>query len=68
MTTTKAIIAECAELLNVHEVAQLLTVSVRTVWSWTYDGRLAAVRLSDRVTRWRRSDVLQFIEQQRTAN
>jgi excisionase family DNA binding protein len=38
-------------LLTPREVAECLSVSVRTVYSWLEAGRLPAVRLSERVTR-----------------
>jgi excisionase family DNA binding protein len=38
-------------LLTPREVAQRLRVSPRTVYSWIGSGRLASVRLSERVTR-----------------
>jgi excisionase family DNA binding protein len=38
-------------LLTPKEVAERLRVSPRTVYSWIEDGRLASVRLSERVTR-----------------
>jgi excisionase family DNA binding protein len=37
--------------LTVHQVAERLSVSARTVWSWISDGRLRAIRLSARTTR-----------------
>jgi excisionase family DNA binding protein len=38
-------------LLTPREVAERLRVSPRTVYSWIQSGRLASVRLSERVTR-----------------
>jgi len=45
------------ELLTVGEVAKLLKVSPHTIYRWIADGRLRAVRYSQRVLRVRRSDV-----------
>lgn len=39
------------QLLTPREVAARLSVSPRTVYSWIAEGRLASVRLSERVTR-----------------
>lgn len=50
-------------LLTVAEVAELLTVSTRTVWAWVADGTLPEpMRKGKRWTRWRRKDVEAFLE------
>lgn len=50
------------KLVNVHEVAERLAVSVRQVWKLASAGRMPSpVRLA-RSVRWRESDVSRFIE------
>jgi prophage regulatory protein len=50
-------------LLTVEDLADLLSLSRRTVWRWLNDGRLPVpLRLSPRVVRWRASDVQQFLD------
>jgi len=49
-------------LLAYSEVARLLGVSERTVWSMVNQGDLPAVRLSKSVVRIDRRDLDQFIE------
>jgi len=51
-------------LLSVDGVARLLSVSVRTVWKLTSTGELPSpIKLpGTRVVRWRRSEVLEWVE------
>jgi excisionase family DNA binding protein len=49
------------ELLTVNQVAKLLGVSPRLVWILAAEGNLPSVRIR-RCTRWRRVDVVHFIE------
>lgn len=49
------------EYLRVKEVAQYMGISVSTVWLFTKQGKLNAIKLSDRVTVWRLSDIDAFI-------
>lgn len=49
-------------LLAYSEVARLLGVSERTVWSMVNQGDLPAVRLAKSVVRIHRHDLDQFIE------
>jgi predicted DNA-binding transcriptional regulator AlpA len=52
-------------MLNVREVAELLQVSVRTVWYWRDKGRLPPpFQLGKQVVRWRTMDVLNWIVEQ----
>jgi excisionase family DNA binding protein len=51
-----------SELLTVNQVAVLLGVSPRLVWLLAAQGDLPSVRIR-RCTRWRRGDVLLFIDQ-----
>jgi len=50
------------ELLTVAQVAELLGVSSRLVWLLAEQGKLPPVRIR-RCTRWRRADVLRYIDQ-----
>jgi len=51
-----------ALLLDVKDVAKLLRVSVRTVWTWRDMGRLPAPVKIGRCVRWRRQDVEEWID------
>jgi excisionase family DNA binding protein len=48
-------------LMTYQQVAQVMQISVRTVWEMAKQGRLPAVRTGGRV-RFRRETVLRFIE------
>jgi excisionase family DNA binding protein len=37
--------------LTVHQVAERLNISARTVWAWIAEGRLRAIKLGPRTTR-----------------
>lgn len=50
------------DLLTVKEAASLLSVSERTLWKMIAEGRLAAIRLSRRITRIHRSEVRTMID------
>jgi excisionase family DNA binding protein len=50
------------ELLTAQQTAELLGVSQRLVWLLAANGDLPAVRIR-RCTRWRRADVLAFVDQ-----
>ena len=47
-------------LLNVKEVAQRLRISVPTVYDWAAKGILPHIRLSDRVLRFRETDIEKY--------
>ena len=49
------------ELLTATQAAELLGVSPRLVWVLAGDGELSPVRIR-RCTRWRRADVLRYID------
>ena len=54
------------ELLDAKELARRMSISVRTVWRLSGEGRLPRpVRLGDRIVRWRVSDVEAFLEKKR---
>ena len=49
------------ELFRVKAVASYLGVGVSTVWLFTKQGKINAIKLSDRVTVWAKSDLDAFI-------
>ena len=44
-------------LLKAHEVAEMLGVSVGSVWRWSASGRLPAPVKLGRASRWRKSEI-----------
>jgi len=49
-------------VINVREVAELLGVNARTVWRMSQRGEIPApIRLSERIVRWRLSDLREFL-------
>ncbi|HEY2181327.1 MAG TPA: helix-turn-helix domain-containing protein [Solirubrobacteraceae bacterium] len=50
------------ELLTPTEVAQLLRITPRTVNRYAVDGRLQRVKIGERLSRYRREDVLALID------
>ena len=49
--------------LRERQVRQLIPVAHSTLWAWVRTGRFPApVKLSDRITVWRSSDVQAFIK------
>ncbi|NOG54737.1 MAG: helix-turn-helix domain-containing protein [Planctomycetes bacterium] len=51
------------ELLSVKQTATLLGLAERTVWRYANSGRLPApLRLSSRAVRWRRRDLLAWLD------
>ena len=52
-------------LLDSKEVANLLGVSHTTIWRMRCEGRLPApIQVSSRLVKWRRSDILDWVDQQ----
>jgi len=49
------------ELLTAKQTAELLSISIRTVWELARQNKLRPIRIR-RCTRWRRSDVIQFVD------
>jgi excisionase family DNA binding protein len=50
-------------LLTVDEVAEMLNVSVRKVWTMNAVGQLPpAVRLGAKSVRWREADIRRYVE------
>lgn len=54
-------------LLNVNEVAEILCVSIRTVWALRATGELPAYKVGH-LTRWRRNDVYRYMADLPKAN
>lgn len=53
------------ELVDVREVARLVGIVERTVWSWAKTGRLPGPALRNgRVVRWRRADLEAWLDAQ----
>ena len=44
-------------LLTAHQVAEMLAVSVGSVWRWSKSGKLPAPVKLGRASRWRKSDL-----------
>lgn len=55
--------ADRKRLLLPQEVAETLAVHRKTVDRWTKEGKIATVRLSDKIIRFREEDVDTFVEQ-----
>ena len=50
------------ELLTVEQVAQLTTLGVRTVWSLVSEGSFPRPVKIGRATRWRRSQIMAWVD------
>jgi excisionase family DNA binding protein len=62
MDEIKSRMADVA-VVSVREVAELLGVNVRTVWRMAQTGDIPApIRLSERIVRWRLSDLRQHLD------
>ena len=61
------------QLLTVRQVADLLAVSVRTVWTWTAKAEAGEgdfptpLRLTPQIVRWRRCDIAAWLDGQAEA-
>lgn len=55
------------ELLTVRQTAAMLAICVRRVWQLAKTRRLVPVRIGTS-TRWRRADILAYIDQLATAS
>lgn len=50
-------------LLTVKDVADCLSISVRTVWRWTAERKIPPpIKLSYNVVRWKASDIQRLID------
>jgi excisionase family DNA binding protein len=56
------------ELLSVNDLAHLLGVSPRTVWSMRYKGSLPAPFKLGGLLRWRRATILEWIRELEATN
>jgi excisionase family DNA binding protein len=56
-------IPDAAILLTIDQVAEMIGFSTQTVRTLSKRGELPCVRVCGRSLRWRRADVLRFIEQ-----
>lgn len=50
--------------LRCHEVGSKISVCESTVWLYTRQGKLKAIKLSPKVTVWSESDVDEFVQSQ----
>jgi predicted DNA-binding transcriptional regulator AlpA len=56
---------ELDTLLTVQDVAEILSVGVRTVWRWTALSRLPKpIRLAKKVVRWKASELQAYLDNQ----
>jgi predicted DNA-binding transcriptional regulator AlpA len=61
--------SEDDRLMNVKEVAQFLTVSIRKVWRDAAAGVFPQpIKLGPKTARWRLSEVLEYVEKARRSN
>lgn len=51
------------EILDTRGAAELLKVSKRTIQAWTKEGRIPAIRVCPRVTRYSRLAILQWLKE-----
>jgi len=57
--------ANGALLIDSKEVAKILGVSSSTIWRMRCEGKLPApMQISSRLVKWRRSDIMAWIDQQ----
>lgn len=55
---------ELPEYLTLKEVTNLLKVHENTLRNWDREGRLKAIRIGGRkIRRWKKEDVLKFLEE-----
>jgi excisionase family DNA binding protein len=64
MSTSFASKSDANRLLTRREAAELLNVNVATVFCYTKQGRIPAVKISERTVRYSLKDLLAFIERQ----
>ena len=53
------------KLLTPKEVAEMLRVSVKTVYSWVNSGRIPYYKLAGSVVRFKEDEILKWIEESR---
>lgn len=60
---------ELPEYLTLQEVKRLLKVHENTLRNWDREGRLKAIRIGGRsIRRWKKEDVIKFIEDSNKSN
>ena len=55
---------DATRLLDVNDVADMLNVSVKTVYGWVYDKRIPHLKPSRSIWRFRRSDIEAWLDGQ----
>ncbi|HQS66990.1 MAG TPA: DNA-binding protein [Sulfuricurvum sp.] len=50
------------KLLRDWECAEYLSIGISTVWLYSRQGKIKAIKLSDRVTVWAKSDLDAFVQ------
>jgi excisionase family DNA binding protein len=55
-------ITEAGELLDIHQASKLLALEVATLRRWTFTRKIPHVKLGARSVRYRKGDLLKFIE------
>lgn len=50
------------KLLRDWECAEYLSIGVSTVWLYSRQGKIKAIKLSDRVTVWAKADLDAFVQ------
>lgn len=48
--------------LRAKQVSEMLSIGVSTVWYWSKNGILKPIKLTDKVTIWKKSDIVKMIE------
>ena len=61
MRTQPSTAAPSDSLHRAHATAKRLAISRATLWRWAKQGRITAVKLSDRVTGFRESEIQALI-------
>lgn len=55
------------KLFRPDEVAQMLSVNVRTVYAWRAEGKLEGIKITNKCLRFPRQEVIHFISAKSTA-
>ena len=55
---------DATRLLDVNDVADMLNVSVKTVYGWVYDKRIPYLKPSRSILRFRKSDIEAWLDGQ----
>lgn len=49
-------------LWDIAMVSEALSVSRRTIWKWSSEGKLHPLRLGPKTVRWRRSEIVEWLD------